>query len=182
MRKIIGLLFAVSAVFMPSFAQGDYHLNSGLRFKKYAGFYWTNGVSVNASSSKISNHSVQFGFSFGSSLMGSAMTSNALSTYETELSVAKFYRTNKKVQPFLKLNFGAAFVSYGEDAELFSGLPTAMKLCSFEPGVSIEIPKSNNHLMLQISGGYNLFYGDGYTGLGTVYPIYGLIGMNYRFK
>jgi hypothetical protein len=182
MRKIIGLLFAGFAVFMPSFAQGDYHLNSGLRFKKYAGFYWTNGVSVNASSSKISNHSVQLGFSFGSSLMGSAMTANALSTYETELSVAKFYRTNKMVQPFLKLNFGAAFVSYGEDAELFSGLPTAMKLCSFEPGVSIEIPKSNNHLMLQISGGYNLFYGDGYTGLGTVYPIYGLIGMNYRFK
>lgn len=162
------------------FGQSDLQFNGGLKFKKYAGFYWSNGICINASSSKISNHSVQFGFSVGTSLLGTAISSNALSTLETELSVAKFFRINKMIQPFLKLNLGAAFVSYGEDSELFSALPTSAKLLSFEPGVSFVLPKTNDKLMMQFSGGYNVFYGDGYTGLGTVYPIFGMIGLNYK--
>ena len=181
MRKIMLLSFAFFATFIQGFSQKQYEFNGGLKLKKYVGFYLTNGLSLNVSSSKISNHSIQLGFSVSSSLLGSAMASNALSTFETEFSVSKFFRMNKRVQPFLKLNVGAAFVSYGEDAELFSSLPTSSKLCSFEPGLSIVVPKTNNQFLLQLSGGYNVFYGDGYTGLGTIYPIYGLIGINYKF-
>jgi hypothetical protein len=155
-------------------------LDVGLNFKKYGGFYWVNGVAAEFSSKKILKEKLSFGLSIQSSLLGSAIASNAISTFETELAAIKYFRRSKSLQPFIRLNSGFAVNDYG-DAEL-NQLTRSGFLLAFETGLKYQMPMAEGRYSMGISGGYNIFTGDGITGLGTIYPVYARFLLLYRIK
>ena len=142
----------------------------GLRFKKYVGFYWVNGVSGEWHSKKLVNNKLHIGISVSSSKLGSAIHSNALSTWETELSFMYLFRQTKKFNPIIRLNTGIATVQLESS---YSSIPSSAFLLSLETGCNYSMGKTH----IRLFGGYNVFTGNGITGLGTIYPIYGGIGL-----
>lgn len=150
-------------------AKTDYSL--GLRTKKYVGFYYLNGISGDISFQKVMDHKLHFGFNLATSLLGSGLGSNAVTATELELSVSRHFRVHKHFQPLLRLNFGYANANYGDP--MFDVLPQNDMLFSFETGFGYVLPVMKNKIKVLASGGYNFISGNGITGLGTVYPIYG---------
>lgn len=145
----------------------------GLRTKKYVGFYWVNGLSAEFSTHKISSGSLHLGLNITSSYLGSAFRSNAIPTLETELSLIKYFRYSKSLQPITRLNFGFAKAFYGND---FSSIPSKSIVLSIETGLRYRL---KNYLFASLYGGYNVITGNGINGLATIYPIYSGIGLNY---
>ena len=170
-------------VFTTIFAQdttANFSVSAGLRCKKYVGFYWVNGVSGEFSSPKILDHKIQFGMNLASSVLGTALTKNAVPTLEAELSVIKHFRHNKSFQPLIRLNVGYAHANYKSDE--FNDLPQNGVLLSFETGVSYGIRIAEEKFSLKATGGYNLFSGNGMSGLSTIYPVYGQFSILYSIK
>ena len=138
--KSVNLLFLFLIFRSLLFSQDslqECHFEAGIRCKKFAGFYWENGVSAEFSSQKILNNKIQFGFNLVSSRLGSAIGSNAIPTLETELSVIKYFRYNKLFQPLVRLNIGYAHANYGN--AMFDNLPRNGALLSFETGLSYKL-------------------------------------------
>ena len=152
--------------------------NLGLRTKKYVGFYYLNGISGDISFKKVMDHKLHFGFNVASSLLGSGLGSNAVTATEVELSVARYYRVHKRLQPVFRLNVGFANAHYGD--AIFDDLPQNDMLLSFEPGLCYTFSQKQNRMKLLLNGGYNFISGNGMTGLGTVYPVYGTISFFWK--
>jgi hypothetical protein len=155
-------------------------IDGGASFKKYAGFYWMNGVSAEMRSEKFLKEKVSVGLNFQTSLLGSALASNAISTFETEVYLVKYFRRAKHLKPLLRLNTGIAFNSYGS-AE-FQSLPSSGMLLSLETGLRYQLPFAERRSALMLSGGYNFITGDGLSGLGTIYPLFARISVLYRLS
>jgi hypothetical protein len=151
-------------------------LELGLRTKKYVGFYWVNGLSLEISTHKIASGSLHLGVNLASSSFGSAFRSNAIPTFETEIAIIKYFRDKKSFQPITRLNLGYSKAFYGEG---FSNITSTGMLCSIETGFQYRIIKK---LTANLFGGYNLFTGNGINGLGTIYPIYIGITTKYDLK
>ncbi|MBI1835644.1 MAG: hypothetical protein HYR91_00110 [Flavobacteriia bacterium] len=152
-------------------------LDAGVRMKKFTGFYWENGISWEFSSSKIFNQKIHFGFNLLSSRLGSAFMSNAIPTLTTELSVIKYFRIEKAVQPLLRLNLGYAHANYG--SIIYKGIASNSALISIETGVGYKFPAN---FRCVASGGFNAITGNGAKGLGTIYPFYGQFSIFYQIK
>lgn len=148
----------------------------GLRMKKYAGFYYVNGIQAQMKSPFSKNGSVYYGLNVGTTLLGSAFNSNALTTWETELTATKYYRMGKVVRPLIRLNVGVVAVHYGEYAELFQDLPHWGIMASGETGIDVNLKKLNPRLSAQLCGGFH-FYNNG---PGVVYPAYYTISMGWK--
>jgi hypothetical protein len=177
MRIISIIVFACTFSLFAFSQDSTYSLEAGIRCKKFTGFYWENGVTAEFKSEKIANKKITFGLNVVSSRLGSAINSNALATLETELSAIYYFRFSKDFQPLVRLNAGMAHVNYG--SPIFDDLQKNAPLLSLEVGLSYKLPAN---LRVAISGGYNLFTGNGSKGLGTVYPIFGLFSVFYKIK
>lgn len=147
----------------------------GLKFQKAVGFYWTNGVYSEFSSTKLMKQKISIGLGFVTSNFGSAISSNALSTFQLESSLIKYFRKGKNFSPFIRLNSGWAHVNYNNP--IFDALPKNQFLLSFETGMSYDFKFP---LRILLGGGYNVFYGDGSSGLGSVFPIYYQLAFVYE--
>jgi hypothetical protein len=176
--KLLSLLLSVFLISTLSFGQDSsrFQTEIGIRTKKQVGFYWVNGITTEWSTSKIASGSFHLGLNITSSYLGSAFRSNAIPTLETELSFIKYFRYSKSLQPITRLNLGFAKAFYGTG---FSSIPSTGMLCSIETGVQYNI---NKLFSGSLYGGYNLLYGNGITGLSTVYPIYYGVGLKYRIS
>lgn len=157
-----------------------YRLDAGVRSMKYVGFYWLNGFGAEFSSERIFGHKVQFGLNMVSSLAGSAFLSNALPTSQFEVSVIKHFRHGKAFQPLIRLNTGFAHANF-KDAE-FENLQQNTMLLSTEFGLSYRMPFMGEKMTLKACLGYNIFSGNGVSGLSTVFPVYSQFSLLYRLK
>jgi hypothetical protein len=157
-------------------AKTDFSL--GFRTKKYVGFYYLNGFSGDISFKKVMDHKLHFGFNVATSLLGSGLASNAVTATEVEVSVSRFYRVHKRLQPLVRLNAGFANAHYRD--EIFDDLPQNDMLLSFESGIAYTFPQKQNRMKILLSGGYNFISGNGITGLGTVYPVYGAFSFFWK--
>jgi len=181
MKKIfLGILIFVASLNMATAqidtAKTDFSL--AFRTKKYVGFYYLNGFSGDISFKKVMDHKLHFGFNVATSLLGSGIASNAVTATEVEVSVSRFYRVHKRLQPMLRLNVGFANAHYGD--AIFDDLPQNDMLLSFEPGIAYTFPQKENRMKILLSGGYNFISGNGITGLGTVYPVYGSLAFFWK--
>ncbi len=149
----------------------------GLRCKKFAGFYWENGVSGEFKFNEQGFNKLSFGFNVVSSKLGSAFTGYEIPTLAIEASIIKYFRDSKKLKPLIRLNIGYAHASFGSD--IFDLIPRSSTLLSIESGVSYTL---TNSLRLTTTGGLNFITGNGVKGLGTVYPFYGQFSLFYRLK
>lgn len=171
------LIFLITLLIQPfAFSQDTtktIQIELGLRTKKYVGFYWVNGFSAEFSTYKIAKGSLHLGVNLATSSFGSAFRSNAIPTFETELSIIKYFRHTKSFQPITRLNLGYSKAFYGEG---FSNITSSGMLCSIETGFQYRIAKK---LTTSLFGGYNLITGNGINGLGTIYPIYYGLGIKW---
>lgn len=176
MRKMLVLVF-VACCFSAFSQDSTFTISAGGRFKKYVGFYWQNGISAEFSSSKILNKKVSFALNVASSKLGTALIKNAIPTLEIELSAINYFRASKKVNPFIRLNAGIAAASFGDDR--FDNVTNKSALLSVETGVKIKVYKSFDVLL---GGGLNAITGNGFSNLGTVYPVYFQLSVMYGIK
>jgi len=153
-----------------------WNLELGIRAKKFAGFYWENGLSGEVSSDRLLQNKLHFGANFTTSILGTALFKNAIPTYNIELSALYFWRLDKQIQPLARINGGFAFADYGN---AYSSLPSSMPIFSLETGISYQ---ASEIWRLTLSGGLNLITGNGVKGIGTVYPIFGQFSLFYCFK
>ncbi len=145
----------------------DRELDIGLRFQKSINFYYENGVTFQYSDERFLPKRIFIGFSYVSSGFGSALGTNAIKQDNFILSGTYFFRPQRSLQPFVRLNTGYFIADY-EDPE-FDVLPNSSILLSPETGVSYRF---NFPLKIGISLGYNVITGDGIDGPGTLYPLY----------
>ena len=177
---IIALLFFTSVQVSAEEVLPNCRLDAGVRSIKYVGFYWLNGIGAEFSSATIIGHKVQFGVSIVSSLAGSAFLSNALPTTQFEVSVIKHFRHGKVFQPLIRLNTGFAHANF-KDSE-FDNLQHDAILLSTEFGLSYRMPFMGEKMTLKACLGYNIFSGNGVSGLSTVFPVYSQFSLLYRLK
>lgn len=169
MKKLITitLILAIS-VLSKSFANEDNTNNeyfAGINFKKYNSFYWENGI-------QFKFHNIKNGFSIGTlyetTLLGSAISSNALEQHHFSVFVDKdfnIYRNIIYLNP--RLNLGYFLVNY--ESEIFNYLND--NTLTIAPEVLLRIKLISN-FELDLSCGYNIIHGNGQNGLGSLYPIY----------
>lgn len=153
-----------------------WNIEVGIRAKKFAGFYWENGLTGEISSESLMQNKLHFGANFTTSILGTAFLKNAIPTYNIELSALYYWRMDKQIQPLARINGGLAFADYNN---AYSSLPSFMPIFSLETGISYQ---ASEIWRLTLSGGLNLITGNGVKGIGTVYPIFGQFSLFYRFK
>ena len=187
-RKKINLKrkFALSLLFIASFlcikAQsseiekdwiGD--LNIGVRIQKAQKLYWENGLALDFTSPKIANKHIHLGFSYVTTRLGSAMGTNAIKQDNFLVNVGYFFRNEKKLQPFTRLNTGYFYADY--ESEIFDELQNSALLLSIDTGLSY---KFNAPITLHLSAGYNLNSGNGASGPGTLFPVFYQMSIFYN--
>lgn len=173
--KILLLILSVLLVSTISYGQDSNCLQTeiGIRTKKQVGFYWVNGITAEWSISKIASGSLHLGTNITSSILGTAFRSNAIPTLETELSLIKYFRYSKSLQPITRLNLGFAKAFYGSG---YNSVPSIGVLCSIETGFQYRI---NKKFTASLFGGFNLITGNGTSGLGTIFPLYYGLGIKF---
>lgn len=149
-----------------AFAQNQV-LDVGLRLQKSVNLYYENGVTVQYTTENLMSNRLYFGFSYVTSRLGSAISSNAIKQDNFILSSTYYLRPAKMLQPFVRLNTGYFYADYEE--AVFDDLPNSSLLLSPEAGLGF---KTNSPLKIGASLGYNLITGDGVKGPGTLYPLY----------
>lgn len=150
-------------------------LNIGIRIQKTQKLYWENGFALDFTSPKITNKNIRFGFSYVTTRLGSAMGTNAIKQDNLLLNVGYFFRNEKKLQPFVRLNTGYFYADY--KSEIFDELPNSAMLLSLDSGLSY---KFNAPITLHLSAGYNLNSGNGASGPGTLFPVFYQMSIFYN--
>jgi len=148
---------------------------AGLCFQKSVGFYGMNGITAEYSSERVLKHKIGFGFSFTSSGLGSAIATNAIPVYEVRISAVNKFRVNKKLQPYAGLSIGYTHANFGSD--IFKDIPNSSPLLSVIAGAGFDFKFP---LRIILGGGFNLITGNGVSGLGTIFPVYGQCMLLYR--
>ncbi|TXD50613.1 MULTISPECIES: hypothetical protein [unclassified Polaribacter] len=139
----------------------------GIRTQKTQKLYWENDLTVNFTSPKIMNNRVHLGFSYVTTRLGSAMGTNAIKQDNFLLNMGYFFRPQKKLQPFARINTGFFYADY--EAAIFDELPNTAVLFSVDAGLAY---KFDAPFTVHLSVGYNLNTGTGADGPGTLYPVY----------
>ncbi|UAM99227.1 hypothetical protein K8354_05230 [Polaribacter litorisediminis] len=146
----------------------------GVRVQKTQKLYWENGLTVDFTSPKILKNRLHLGLSYVSSRFGSAMGSNAIKQDNFLINAGYFFRHQKKLQPFGRLNTGFFYADY--ESEIFDVLPNTALLLSLDAGFSYQFDAP---ITLQISTGYNLNTGTGSAGPGTLFPVFYQLSLYY---
>lgn len=142
-------------------------LKGGIRIQKSQKLYWENGFAFDFKSPKILDNRVHLGLSYVTTRLGSAMGSNAIKQDNFLFSPGYFFRHQKQLQPYARLNLGYFHADY--EYAIFDALPNSAFLFSIDAGLSYEfkIP-----LTIHLGAGYNLNTGNGSSGPGTLYPVF----------
>jgi hypothetical protein len=149
-------------------------LKVGVRTQKTQKLYWENGFTVDLTSPKILNNRLHFGLSYVTTRLGSAIGTNAIKQDNYLLNVGYFFRNQKKLQPFTRLNTGYFYADY--ESEIFDELQNAALLLSLDAGLSYELKAP---ITIDLSAGFNLNTGSGSQGPGTLYPIFYQLSVYY---
>ncbi len=142
-------------------------LDVGVRLQKSVNLYYENGVTAQYTNDRLFSKRLYFGLSYVTSRLGSAIGSNAIKQDNIFLSTTYFFRPDRKLQPFLRLNTG--YFHSDLEEEIFDDLPNSSLLLSPEAGLRF---KTNSPIKIGASIGYNLITGDGSKGPGTLYPVF----------
>jgi len=143
-------------------------LDVGFRFQKTVNLYQENGFTIQYSDARLKYDKLYFGFSYFSSRLGTAFRSNAIKQDNFLLSVSYYFKKEKLIRPFTRLNLGYFSADY--EYAIFEDLQNNSLLLSPEFGISVN-PK-NLPLKISTSLGYNVVTGDGVNGAGTLYPLF----------
>jgi hypothetical protein len=149
-------------------------LKVGVRAQKTQKLYWENGFTVDFTYPKILNNRLHFGLSYVTTRLGSALGTNAIKQDNYLLNVGYFFRNQKKLQPFTRLNTGYFYADY--ESEIFDKLPNTALLLSLDAGLSYELKAP---ITIDLSAGFNLNTGSGSKGPGTLYPIFYQLSVYY---
>jgi predicted porin len=171
-KLLLSLLFTASFLYIKaqnydSEKKWIKDLKVGVRLQKAQKLYWENGLALDFTSPKIGNEHIHFGLSYVSTRLGSAVGTNAIKQDNFLLNVGYFFRNEKKLQPFTRLNTGFFYADY--ESEIFDELPNTALLLSIDTGLSY---KFNAPITLHLSAGYNLNSGKGASGPGTLFPVF----------
>ncbi len=179
MIKKISFLLLIVFLSNKSNAQMNepHSIQIGIRMQKAAGFYWSNGITAEYTPKLFAENGLNFGMYIVSSKLGTAFNSNAIPVHEINLSAIKYFRNKHLFRPLVRLNLGYAQANYKSD--LFNDIPNKSMISSLETGVSYRF---NYPIQIGISGGYNFITGDGLSGLGTTFPFYAGINLQYKLK
>jgi len=162
------LLFLLFITISQSLKAQNSVLDLGARLQQDIGLYSENGISVNYSDKNLKPDRWYFGFSYYTSRLGTALNSNAIKQDNFILSTSYYFRLNKAVRPFVRLNAGYFSADYGNP--IFDVLPSKTYLLSPEAGLSY---KTKLPLKVALSFGYNVNTSNGTNGVpGTIYPFY----------
>jgi len=142
-------------------------LKVGIRTQKTQKLYWENGFSADFTSPKIIKNKLHLGFSYVTSRLRSAMGANAIKQDNYVLNFGYFFRDQKKLQPFTRINTGFFYADY--ESDIFDELPNTALLFSLDAGISYKLKAP---FTFHVSAGYNFTSGTGAEGPGTLYPIY----------
>ena len=146
----------------------------GIRTQKTQKLYWENGFSVDFASPKFVNNRLHLGFSYVTTRLGSAMGTNAIKQDNFLLNAGYYFRPQKKIQSFIRLNTGYFYADY--ESDIFDELPNTALLLSIDAGLSYEFDAP---ITINLSAGYNLNTGTGSSGPGTLYPVYYQMSVYY---
>ncbi|WP_157663272.1 hypothetical protein [Polaribacter sp. SA4-12] len=142
-------------------------LKLGIRTQKAQKLYWENGFAVDFTSPKISNKHIRLGFSYVTTRLGSAMGTNAIKQDNFLVNMGYYFRHQKKLQPFTRLNTGFFYADY--ESDIFDEIPNTAFLFAIDAGISY---KFDAPFTVHLSAGYNLNTGNGSSGPGTLYPVF----------
>lgn len=81
-------------------------LDVGPRLQKTVNLYYENGITLQYASDRLLSQRLYLGFSYISSRLGTALGSNALKQDNIFLSASYYFRPQRVVQPFVRLNAG----------------------------------------------------------------------------
>lgn len=165
-KPFIMLFFCFCFSFQISFAQNQV-LDVGVRLQKTVNLYYENGFTVQYANDLLLSGRLYLGATYVSSRFGSAFLSNALEQDNFFLSATYYFRPQRVIQPFIRLNTGY-FISDLEEA-IFEDLPNSSILLSPEFGVGVH---TGTPLKINASFGYNTITGNGISGPGTLYPLF----------
>jgi len=146
----------------------------GIRTQKAQKLYWENGFTVDFTSPKIPNKHIHLGFSYVTTRLGSAMGTNAIKQDNFLLNMGYYFRYQKKIRPFTRLNTGYFYADY--ESDIFDEIPNTAFLFSIDAGISY---KFDAPFTINLSAGYNLNTGNGSSGPGTLYPVFYQMSIYY---
>lgn len=112
-------------------------LDVGIRSQKSVNLYYENGVIVQYTNEKLMSNRLYFGLSYVTSRLGSAISSNAIKQDNYILSSTYFFRPERMLQPFVRLNTGYFYADYEE--AVFDDLPNSSLLLSPEAGQDSDL-------------------------------------------
>lgn len=182
MRKIIFIIILFFITFSNSFGviiplkEKPFKFFVGLNFKKYNSFYWENGFQANYYNK---NLHLTLGANFETTLLGSAMNSNALKQYNFSIFIDREFELLPRTVIKPRLNLGYFYADY--ESNIFNKLNNSTITISPELVLQITpLALFSKELKLEFSSGYNIIHGDGTNGLGTLYPLYFRINILYQ--
>lgn len=178
-KYVLAFLFITSSICMQAQSSTEDdgwsgELKGGVRIQKTQKLYWENGFTLDYTSSKILNNRGHLGLSYVTSRFGSAMGTNAIKQDNFLLSFGYYFRPQKTLQPFTRLNTGYFHADY--ESDIFDELPNNAFILSADAGLSYEFEAP---FTVNLSIGYNLNTGNGSSGPGTLYPVFYQMSLYY---
>ena len=149
-------------------------LKGGIRIQKAQKLYWENGFAFDFTSVRLADRRIHLGVSYVTTRLGSAMGTNAIKQDNFLFSPGYFFRHQKKLQPFTRLNMGYFHADY--EYAIFDVLPNNAFLFSLDAGMSYEFKMP---ITISLSAGFNLNTGNGSAGPGTLYPVFYQMSIYY---
>lgn len=158
--------------------KAPYEIFAGLSLKKYNSFYWENGFIAKYYHKYIG---ASIGTSYETTLLGSAINSNALTQHNFNVFFDKdfnIYNNLLFINP--RLNIGYFYVDY--ESQIFNELDN--NTLTVSPEVILRLFKSkytsDNRFNFELTLGYNIFHGNGENGIGSLYPLYFRFNLLYQ--
>lgn len=181
MNKKIALVFIFISAILSSQAQNSDQendwlgeLKGGVRIQKTQKLYNENGLTFDFTSPKMVNNRLHFGLSYVSTRLGSAIGSNAIKQDNFLLGIGYYFRDQKKLQPFTRVNMGYFRADY--ESAIFDALDNDAFLFSIDVGLSYDFKAP---FSASLSTGYNINSGDGLEGPGTLHPVFYQLSIYY---
>lgn len=178
-KLVFTFLFTISFLCLQAQTSGTKdgwlgELNGGVRIQKTQKLYWENGFAFDFASPKILDSKVHLGLSYVTTRLGSAKGTNAIKQDNFLFSPGYFFRHQKQLQPFARLNLGYFHADY--EYAIFDVLPSKAFLFSIDAGLSYEFKVP---LTIHLGAGYNLNTGNGSSGPGTLFPVFYQMSIYY---
>ena len=178
-KLVLSILFITSFLCLKAQTSGPSdgwlgELKGGFRIQKAQKLYWENGFAFDFASPKILDSKVHLGLSYVTTRLGSAMGTNAIKQDNFLFSPGYFFRHQKQLQPFARLNLGYFHANY--EVAIFDVLPNTAILFSVDAGLSYEFKVP---LTIHLGAGYNLNTGNGSSGPGTLFPVFYQMSIYY---